>query len=462
MKRFVCILLVLLFLFGGATPAKANSAQSYWEGVNSTGIIVNDGDSPIEVKHELLTFDLQDFPKTYYQEETDFLAYSGKVTARYTFYNPSDMTVTATLLFPFLAQPWYGYPSALDAQKYDILIDGQTVEKTIRHTLTEEQFQLENELPLLSDTFVEDSFYRPDLTVTAYKFSISNLNSDAFKYAAVAFDLSESSDKQRFCLENQSSFHKLDNGAYRIAAHAKNGSSFYLYVLGEPLNDMPDFRFYKDGGAEDGEEISGAVNLTHKETTTFEEWACQGWSEDTGVSEIDWYNAVVADLNGNALANNTLIRTLENSDRFAERLMRWYEYEITMEPRQELINTVTAPIYPSINSAYTPSIYGYTYLLSPASTWISFGKLDVIINTPFYMTHCTLNGFEKTETGYKATFDGLPNGELYFELSTLENPEPKSGFNWGWLILIIAPFVLIAEFFESIGEFIVHLFRNLF
>ena len=142
--------------------------------------------------------------------------------------------------------------------------------------------------------------------------------------------------------------------------------------------------------------------------------------------------------------------------------MRWYEYEITLEPGQRIVNSVTAPIYPSIDLDYDPDIYGYTYLLSPAKTWKSFGKLDIVVNTPYYITESSLDGFEKTETGYKANFDGLPNGELNFVLSTAENPEPESGFNWGWLILLIYPFVLIAEAFEAIGEFFTNLFQNLF
>ena len=105
MKRLTAILLVLLLLFGGAKPVSANSAQTYWEGVDRAGAIITDGDSPIVVEHELLTFDLQEFPQSHYNSEEAFLAYPGKVTARYTFHNPSDMTVTAKLLFPFGTVP---------------------------------------------------------------------------------------------------------------------------------------------------------------------------------------------------------------------------------------------------------------------------------------------------------------------------------------------------------------------
>ena len=103
-------------------------------------------------------------------------------------------------------------------------------------------------------------------------------------------------------------------------------------------------------------------------------------------------------------------------------LMRWYEYEITVDPWERVINTVTAPIYPAINTNYDPSIYTYTYLLSPAQTWRDFGTLDIRVNTPYFITESSLKGFEKGEGGYTLSLDGLPEGELVFVLSADEHP----------------------------------------
>ena len=55
---------------------------------------------------------------------------------------------------------------------------------------------------------------------------------------------------------------------------------------------------------------------------------------------------------------------------------------------------VTAPIYPGINGYYSPSIYDYTYLLSPAKTWSEFGTLDIVVNTLFYITESSIEGKE--------------------------------------------------------------------
>ena len=102
--------------------------------------------------------------------------------------------------------------------------------------------------------------------------------------------------------------------------------------------------------------------------------------------------------------------------------MRWFEYELTVGPGERVVNTVTAPLYPAINTNYDPSIHTYTYLLSPAQTWRSFGTLDIRINTPYFITESSLKGFEKGEGGYILSLDGLPEGELVFVLSADKHP----------------------------------------
>ena len=108
-KKITAGILLLLLLAGGcAQPAYANSAQRHWSGTDVTGAVVTGEDCPIVVERELLTFDVQEFPEQYYPDTDSFLDYTGKVTAEYTFRNPADYTVTATLVFPFGNPPHYG------------------------------------------------------------------------------------------------------------------------------------------------------------------------------------------------------------------------------------------------------------------------------------------------------------------------------------------------------------------
>ena len=151
----LCMILIMMLLL--AVPASANSAQSQWAGTTSTGAIVTDGNCPIVVENELLTFDIKEFPLQYYSEVDDFLDYSGKVTAEYSFYNPADYTVDATLVFPFGNVPDYGYIYDretgeyiwnADTDNYEVTVNGEPVSKEIRHTLVslDSKFELEKDM----------------------------------------------------------------------------------------------------------------------------------------------------------------------------------------------------------------------------------------------------------------------------------------------------------------------------
>lgn len=435
-KWMVTAIAVLLLLRVSAVPVFANSAQSYWEGVDQSGAIITDGDSPIIVEKELLTFDLQEFPKNYYHEVDEFLAYTGKVTAEYTFHNPSDITVTAKLLFPFGCDAqyadFYDYENNVrldnvDTEKYDILINGEAIEKKIRHTLSayHDQFVLNEDLGLLHDGFAGDSFYNPELTVTKYAFKISGVDTEKYSAADVGFDVPKGMGSYRIYFPDQNGQHLQDNGNMRIHTGVqKNEREFELYVFGTPFTTMPEWKAYENGGVEDDEVIAGQVELVSTETMNFRDFALANWNEQTGVSDSDWYNAVVSESKDSL--KNSPDYPIVNLDRYKKAfdgyLMRWYEYEITLEAGERIVNTVTAPIYPSIDLRYEPDVFGYSYLLSPAKTWKSFGELEIVINTPFYISNSSIDGFAKTESGCTLRLDGLPEGELTFNLSTSENP----------------------------------------
>ena len=128
--------------------------------------------------------------------------------------------------------------------------------------------------------------------------------------------------------------------------------------------------------------------------------------------------------------------------------MRWYQYDIEIPAKGTIVNTVTAPIYPSINVNWEPSIYDYTYLTSPAKTWRKFGGLDIEINTPYYLVKDAY-GFVKTETGYALSLEGLPEDELEFTLSSNENPQKltnqvKSCLT-GCVFIVLAPYSYITN-----------------
>ena len=86
---------------------------------------------------------------------------------------------------------------------------------------------------------------------------------------------------------------------------------------------------------------------------------------------------------------------------------------------------------------YEPTIYEYTYLLSPAKSWKSFGTLDIVVNTPYYMTESGSEGFERTEMGYSCHLTGLPEGELTFTLCSQSEAKAPAFYNNEVQILVI-------------------------
>ncbi len=426
----VAVCLALIFAIMNI-PAFANSAQTHFRGVDSAGAIMPDRESPIIVEKELLTFDIRNLPKEYSQTKEELDAYDAKVTAEYTFYNPSEYTVTSKLLFPFGRPPHYMggyydengvYDRYDDTESFDITVNGEVVEKTVRHTLSlDDEFDLEKEAALLCDGFAEDPFYKPELTVTKYVFKISGVDTKNHDAADVAFDVKKGIGEHRIYLPEQCGSHVQKNSV-RISTYVdKNGREFEMYVFGAPLSSMPEWKVYKDGGVKDREVIGGKVELVRTETSTLKDFALEKRGEGSSVSESDWYNAVVTRLNNSRDISDGY--PIVQADISETELMRWYEYEITFAPNERSINAVTAPLYPAIDLGYAPSIFEYTYLLSPAKTWKSFGELEIVINTPYFLIKSNTDGFEKTESGYTVKLDGLPDGELKFTLCESEKPQ---------------------------------------
>ena len=478
-KKLVSAILLLIILPCFVLPASANSAQWHWSGVDAAGVIITDGDSPIVVENELLTFDLSEFPSNHYREAEDFLAYSGKVTAEYTFYNPSDMTVTATLAFPFGSLPDYAYGlDDSDGKKYGVKVNGEPIDTEIRHTLRDPntQFNLDTDLPLLSDEYISTDFYTPDMTVTKYSWKLDYTidSGEKLKNPTFACDIGQSEGKRVFYFPVESCGHVQKDKEYRIGTGVGRGNPV-IYVIGEPLEELPEWKLYRDGGCKDGDELRAEFRFFESETMTLLDFTLENRPEDSPVSEMDWYNASISELIlGSRYTDYPIVSLYGYSGNFSKYLMRWYQYDITLEPGERIVNTVTAPMYPTIDMSYTPTIFEYTYLLSPASTWTDFGDLKILINTPYYLTECSLSGFEKTEDGYQLIRSGLPTDEngkstdLTFTLSTEENPVPDSQTPSGimtdiaYFFLFYGPIIMIGAAAGVLLILLFFIFKRIF
>ena len=282
-------------------------------------------------------------------------------------------------------------------------------------------FDITKCLPYLGNDFIEDEFYSLDLPVTKYTYEVSGITNEK-QDGYATFDFQCDPAKTRVWIANNNGYKALDDGC-SVGMSVANHENIDIYVLGEPLSYMSNWTIYENRSEEN--KIEGVVteNVAMRKSITFEEFAFSHYfgefSEQEMISSIDWYNSVVYSLN-EFQQEYGLIQYHAIFGDFINSFMRWYQYDIEIPAKGTIVNTVTAPIYPSIDEDWEPPIYAFTYLLSPAKTWSKFGKLDVEIHTPYYLINDEM-GFTKTETGYALSLDGLPNGELTFKMSTDAN-----------------------------------------
>lgn len=451
----LCILSFIICMNG--LPVNANSAMTRWDGTSASGVVITDEENPIIVEKEVLTFDIQEFPETYYRTLEDYMNYSGSVTAQYTLYNPSDYTITSTLLFPFGSEPMYSYSydheldqhvRNSDTNKYDVFIDDTAIEKKIRYSFNVDlEFDLEEDLTQLHDDYKTDDFFYPDLLVTRYDYQLVDVDHATYQAASAGFDIPEGNHNRYIYFSHLSGWHTQKNGDIRVSSWCSDSEFVSVYAIGEPFTELPQWKFYKDGGVKDGQEIEGSAKLIKTSTMTFKELLLRNWDSQSGISEIDWYNAMMSEIEWESSSNNHGIIRFELADfNFNEYLMRWYEYTITLSPKERVINTVTAPLYPSINSDYEPPIYKYIYLLSPASTWTEFHDLDVYVNTPYHLIDANHDGSNHTDAGYQYHFDELPDSEFEFTLCSEDIPiDRRPLMNPSMMIVnVIKNFILIS------------------
>ncbi len=454
-KKYVAFLSIILFLCAKYTQIIfANSGYRY--GTEDTmGSLSVERECPILVEKERLIFDLREFPKSQYKSQDEYLSYSGKVSAEYTLYNPTEDTIESTFLLPFGELPSYGeyfveekqeYIDYSDTEKYDILVNGNPVDKTLRHSLTTHRWDFEQQdLQFLHNHYVEDDFYTQNMSVTQYTYVAKEVDIESYDSSVVTAAFSFDSSKTKVLVQNLSDNTEDGDEKICLEAVADTGKPYVITVIGEPLERMPEWEFYKD--ADYTEKINGVMELSNTKAYTFKEFVFLQYDDAKDVSEYDWYNSMLEYMD-EFEGRDGVISLIHGFDLF-DNLMCWYEYKITIEPKERIINTVTVPVYPEIGECYKPPIYEYSYMLSPNKRWKEFGSLDIVIDTPYYMIESEKDGFEKTDSGYIKHFEELPEEDLYFSLCEKENPHKIYSSNQILLgltvimIMVVAVYILI-------------------
>lgn len=452
---FAFALILICCVVCSPVAASANSAQRYFEGVTASGALINETDCPIEVAAERLTFNITDSP----QVDEDSPNYTSNVVAEYDFYNPKDYDVNMQLVFPFGRIPYWIRDDYVDTHKYGAFVNDIKVDSSIRAIYADYgvDFDLSRDLKKISDERKRFDYDIPDDT-PVYKYKakssfIHNYERAESPYAEYA------AQGHMIVFADSVRYSGFTRGS---TAEVYGDDWIELYSVGSELDEnffSPTYHItlLRKESAKAGDvwyrgdtvQIDGNTEYLYLEQITFEDLVLVHYDEQSGISRNDWYNAAVDCSHGEFAAHGfTDTRALNMTNR----LLLWYQYDVSVPAKSTVTNKVVAPLYPAIDVAYTPTKYSYEYLLSPASSWAKFSNLDITVNTDKYVLAAYTNGsgetpvdFTKTANGYAAHFDTLPKGELYFELCASQNPDYDNG--GGWLLVLLlalaAPFLFV-------------------
>lgn len=459
-KSFKITALTIAMFAVISITAFANAGPSEWYGSDSA-TVVSTADCPLIVQSEKLDFEINSLPLDYYYdyEKEKFSNYTDRFTAEYTFYNPTDRAITAQLAFPLGMMPEYA-AFEIDKDKFPVLVNGQETEKEIRYTKSDDYmaFDFGDEIPKLVDGYIEDEFFKPDMTVTKYTLiPHMDQNIDYKNEIRIVWD-GANTDKTRI-IPYRFSGYKWEEGKKSIIDASLTGDYPVIYALGQPFDEFPQYGFYENW-EDNAQEISGQLEIVTEQTTLEQVLMefCKKFDGNWNVSWHDTFNMFVSSVNRDRDYYNTVgVIHIEELYSYKSYLVCWYLYDITVGPGETVTNTVNGPLYPDVDLEYEPWKYRYKYLLSPAQEWADFGDIEININTPYHMLEVNQKNFLITDTGYMYKGDGLPQGELEFVLC--ESDSPKS-VNKGYMLAIGIPALLGIVFMTGTVVAMVHIFRK--
>ena len=368
-NRFLISFITVIMFLSSFSSVSANSLPTYWEGTDSSGAVILEEDCPVELVKEELLFAIG--------EDDD------SVTVKYTLHNPSDHQETVHLAFPIRT---LNENNREKEEETTLLSDGIPLDHHLRYTPDEDPFTIDNALVSLTGR-EEDSFYRRDLPVTVYRCFWE-----------------EDTGSVKTVIDNDPSFCFLIGGL-RSLTHTDDRTEIEKEISDGFLE------FAVLGDTDYVPEWSQVPSSVKTETMRFEDFV-QRTDIVPGIEEEDRFRIVSQTYK--KMMNGNVIDLPDLYDMTWLPVREWAEYAITLEARSSLEHTIVTGLYPTVDEK--KNARSYVYLLSPASLWASYGSLDISIETDLELSDASLTGFEKTEKGYQAHFDFLPEEELLFTL----------------------------------------------
>lgn len=416
--RTIIFLMILVAL--QTTVVFANSAPTYWEGYPYSEVLLVDDSSPISIINETLLFDFSAKVK-----DRHSFTPSASVTAAYTMKNTSPSDRSVQMAFSLVSSL-----SEFSVKDLTIESDGKPVAYQIYPAMDEVEQGYDSDQEFRYGGF--------NISTAELELQGIDLNQKAqlIRYRVkpvtgkdLRFEVSFKVDPQKTRLIgknfNMASYTEGKGASIGAGIFGEQEQMMEILVLGEPGTlktevltqdgkkaDLSDFRL-------ESEEMSVAPREYLMDHIRRQLDSDIGNAiDDTQLLNLYlnriFYDGLVA---GYSLMDEVL--STSHADRIITLL---YTVDFPADAEKTVrVGYVTGGTMDRRETSMPK--YLYTYLLSPAKHWQSFGKLELEIRTPRdapYLIESTLPLELQGEQRYTAVLDGLPEQELQFTLYSKE------------------------------------------
>ncbi len=385
---------VSLFVLVSFIPTRANSAIYKYDGPWAYGAY-NVDDNPIDVKQELLTFDL-------YKNNME-------VSAEYTFHNSSDEDIEAELIFPI----------GKTFKDYNVIYD-------YTHSVYFDNEKIDTKLRLIE-------MNQKDIVESIYNLSESYVISmlDEYNIYYCNFDELDGDCKVEV------------DGGYLLVDYSKDYRSVLDFKVKTGFAKSYFYVFAKDT-------FTAKVTLPKDESIS-ESPDVEIPFESKEINKYDFIkdeicdNDLMYEIYNNIDLYNYYVRRCEIENVEYENIVSAIDYKIKLKANTDHINLVKTCLYEDANLYRKNNIYEIHYYVTPAKTFKSFKNLKIRVNTNLYVVDKNINLSKVKDGVYEATYKELLDHEIAIALSTenitysMDHKNPA----WGAVGLIFISIVII-------------------
>ncbi len=452
-KSMAAVLLAMLLSALAVLPAFATAPLVPEPGTRSWCVFPADGSSELELENLALTYDITDLPEEDYETAREFFAAGSTLRAEYTFYNPTSTEQTVSMLLPAGDLPSYIDYTQFDIDKslslqcavsYTVVLDGQIVTPTLRGAWRPDSAALltfnghtpREYFDQLQDSYVEHALLSADLPVTVYTYQPKPKDLANYSGGYMSASFAHSPENTWVFTDGRADVQET-GGAVNISKYVARGQTITLYVIGEDIGKVEWELTEREGRSLGGSEF------VSKKTTTFGELAMQYYDPDKGITEQDWYNAVVGMMEYSRYESSGVLGAgAEVNFDIASYLQYYLEYDVTLAPGARTVNEVIMPVYPEAMRYYSPVVCTFSFEMPRTSDWASGSTFSLRVNTKCKPVSDGVHSrdtveLKKVRKGYTYESKSLPSGTLTFTVCKWRNPIMTANLGFYILFAII-------------------------